>query len=97
MATLEIRALSVGYGPVRALRDISVDVPDGAITAVLGGNGAGKTTLLRAVSRTLGFHRAVRAPAPSGSTAVPWRGCGPPRWWPQEWSRYRRAGRSSPG
>ncbi|NEE46616.1 ATP-binding cassette domain-containing protein, partial [Streptomyces sp. SID8455] len=57
MATLEIRALSVGYGPVRALRDISVDVPDGAITAVLGGNGAGKTTLLRAVSRTLGFHR----------------------------------------
>lgn len=57
MATLEIRGLSVGYGPVRALRDISVDVPDGAITAVLGGNGAGKTTLLRAVSRTLGFHR----------------------------------------
>ncbi|MFH9299459.1 ABC transporter ATP-binding protein [Streptomyces sp. NPDC017520] len=57
MATLEIRGLSVGYGPVRALRDISVDVPDGGITAVLGGNGAGKTTLLRAVSRTLGFHR----------------------------------------
>lgn len=57
MATLEIRELSVGYGPVRALRDVSVDVPAGAITAVLGGNGAGKTTLLRAVSRTLGFHR----------------------------------------
>ena len=88
MATLEIRGLSVGYGPVRALRDISVDVPDGAITAVLGGNGAGKTTLLRAV---------VPAPAASGSTAVPWRGCGPPRWWPPEWSRSRRGGRSSPG
>ncbi|MEU3224386.1 ABC transporter ATP-binding protein [Streptomyces sp. NPDC006976] len=57
MATLEIRALSVAYGPVRSLRDVSLDVPDGAITAVLGGNGAGKTTLLRAVSRTLGFHR----------------------------------------
>ncbi|WP_371633915.1 ABC transporter ATP-binding protein [Streptomyces sp. NBC_01259] len=57
MATLEIRALSVGYGPVRSLRDVSLDVPAGAITAVLGGNGAGKTTLLRAVSRTLGFHR----------------------------------------
>lgn len=57
MATLEIRALSVGYGPVRSLRDVSLDVPDGAITAVLGGNGAGKTTLLRAISRTLGFHR----------------------------------------
>ncbi|WP_392673843.1 ABC transporter ATP-binding protein [Streptomyces sp. LN785] len=57
MATLEIRALSVGYGPVRSLREVSVDVPAGAITAVLGGNGAGKTTLLRAISRTLGFHR----------------------------------------
>ncbi|MER5279821.1 ABC transporter ATP-binding protein [Streptomyces sp. NPDC002809] len=57
MATLEIRALSVGYGPVRSLRDVSLDVPAGAITAVLGGNGAGKTTLLRAISRTLGFHR----------------------------------------
>lgn len=57
MATLEIRGLSVGYGPVRSLRDVSLDVPAGAITAVLGGNGAGKTTLLRAISRTLGFHR----------------------------------------
>ncbi len=96
MATLEIRALSVGYGPVRALRDISVDVPDGGITAVLGGNGAGKTTLLRAVSRTLGFHRGT------GTGTIrfdgrPLEGCGPPRWWPREWSRYRRAGRSSPG
>lgn len=96
MATLEIRGLSVGYGPVRALRDISVDVPDGGITAVLGGNGAGKTTLLRAVSRTLGFHRGT------GTGTIrfdgrPWRGCGPPRWWPPEWSRCRRAGRSSPG
>ncbi|MFE3590501.1 ABC transporter ATP-binding protein [Streptomyces niveus] len=56
-AALEVRALSVGYGPVRALHEVSVDVPAGAITAVLGGNGAGKSTLLRAISRTLGFHR----------------------------------------
>ncbi|MEU0374674.1 ABC transporter ATP-binding protein [Streptomyces sp. NPDC006283] len=54
-AALEVRALSVGYGPVRALRDVSVEVPDGAVVAVLGGNGAGKSTLLRAVSRTLPF------------------------------------------
>ncbi|MFD9223317.1 ABC transporter ATP-binding protein [Streptomyces sp. NPDC060064] len=56
-ASLEVRALSVGYGPVRALRDVTIDVPEGAIVAVLGGNGAGKSTLLRAVSRTLGFQR----------------------------------------
>ncbi|WNO71446.1 ABC transporter ATP-binding protein [Streptomyces sp. AM8-1-1] len=56
-ASLEVRALSVGYGPVRALREVSVDVPEGRIVAVLGGNGAGKSTLLRAISRTLTFQR----------------------------------------
>ncbi|MFP8884064.1 MULTISPECIES: ABC transporter ATP-binding protein [Streptomyces] len=55
-ASLEVREVSVGYGPVRALNSVSVDVPEGAVVAVLGGNGAGKTTLLRAVSRTLRFH-----------------------------------------
>ncbi|MET9480347.1 ABC transporter ATP-binding protein [Streptomyces sp. NPDC006638] len=57
MTALEVRALSVGYGPVRALREVSLDVPPGRIVAVLGGNGAGKSTLLRAISRTLRFHR----------------------------------------
>ncbi|HZG05356.1 MAG TPA: ABC transporter ATP-binding protein [Streptomyces sp.] len=55
-ASLEVREVSVGYGPVRALNAVSVDVPEGAVVAVLGGNGAGKTTLLRAISRTLRFH-----------------------------------------
>ncbi|MEN8654694.1 ABC transporter ATP-binding protein [Streptomyces sp. 21So2-11] len=57
MASLEVSGLSVGYGPVRALRDVSLRVPPGAVVAVLGGNGAGKSTLLRAISRTLRFHR----------------------------------------
>ncbi|MEV8537127.1 ABC transporter ATP-binding protein [Streptomyces sp. NPDC051211] len=57
MASLQVRALSIGYGPVRALRSVSLDVPAGAVVVVLGGNGAGKSTLLRAVSRTLTFHR----------------------------------------
>ncbi|MCM1973500.1 MULTISPECIES: ABC transporter ATP-binding protein [unclassified Streptomyces] len=57
MGSLHVRELSIGYGPVRALRSVSLDVPAGAVVVVLGGNGAGKSTLLRAVSRTLGFHR----------------------------------------
>ena len=53
---LEVADLSAGYGPVRALRQVSLAVPEGAVVAVLGGNGAGKSTLLRAISRTLAFH-----------------------------------------
>ncbi|GGX72468.1 ABC transporter ATP-binding protein [Streptomyces minutiscleroticus] len=51
-----VRDLSVGYGPVRAVRGVSLEVPEGTVVAVLGGNGAGKSTLLRAVSGTLPFH-----------------------------------------
>ncbi|WP_121256771.1 ABC transporter ATP-binding protein [Nocardioides ferulae] len=52
---LQIRDLTVDYGPVRALAGVSFSAGGGAITAVLGANGAGKTTLLRTVS---GLHRA---------------------------------------
>lgn len=53
---LEVADLSAGYGPVRALRRVTLDVPEGSVVTVLGGNGAGKSTLLRAISRTLSFH-----------------------------------------
>jgi branched-chain amino acid transport system ATP-binding protein len=53
-AVLDVRDLHVSYaGAVTALRGVSLAVPDGAVTAVLGSNGAGKTTLLRALSGTL--------------------------------------------
>jgi len=47
---LEVSGLSVFYGPVQALRDVSFRVERGSIVAVLGANGAGKTTLLRAIT-----------------------------------------------
>jgi branched-chain amino acid transport system ATP-binding protein len=51
---LTITDLTAGYGPITALRGVSLTAQEGRITAVLGANGAGKTTLLRTVS---GLHR----------------------------------------
>jgi branched-chain amino acid transport system ATP-binding protein len=47
---LELDDVVTTYGAVRALDGVSLQVPDGAITAVLGANGAGKTTLLRSIN-----------------------------------------------
>ncbi len=47
---LVIRDLYTAYGPIMALRGVSLEVPEGAIITILGGNGAGKSTTLRTVS-----------------------------------------------
>ena len=47
---LKIEGLSVSYGGIKAVRNISFDVPDGKIVTLIGANGAGKTTTLRAIS-----------------------------------------------
>ena len=48
--TLIIKDLSVTHGAMPALNNISFEVPEGKIVAVIGANGAGKTTLLRTIS-----------------------------------------------
>jgi branched-chain amino acid transport system ATP-binding protein len=50
MAFLEIESLCVAFGPLDALKDVSLSVGKGEIVAVLGANGAGKTTLLKTIS-----------------------------------------------
>jgi branched-chain amino acid transport system ATP-binding protein len=50
---LEVRALETCYGKVRALRGVSIDVPEGAIVCIIGANGAGKTTLMRTIAGVL--------------------------------------------
>ena len=47
---LKIEGLSVSYGGIKAVRNISFDVPDGKIVTLIGANGAGKSTTLRAIS-----------------------------------------------
>ena len=49
-ALLQVRNLECFYGPVMAIRGVSLDVPKGRIVTVLGANGAGKTTLLKTIS-----------------------------------------------
>ena len=50
---LELDGVAARYGPVQALRDVSLTVREGEVVAVLGANGAGKTTTLRAISGTV--------------------------------------------
>jgi branched-chain amino acid transport system ATP-binding protein len=50
MALLELDDVSVNYGRIEALRNISVTVDEGEIVTLIGANGAGKSTTMRAIS-----------------------------------------------
>ncbi|MBX9590944.1 MAG: ABC transporter ATP-binding protein [Hyphomonadaceae bacterium] len=56
MALLELENVEANYGAVRAVRGISLSVPEGAIVALLGANGAGKSTTLKAICGAVRTH-----------------------------------------
>ena len=47
---LEVKDLDVSYGDIHVLWDVSLNVEEGTIVALVGANGAGKTTLLKTIS-----------------------------------------------
>ena len=49
-AILELANIEASYGPVQALRGVTLAVPKGKIVTVLGANGAGKSTILKTIS-----------------------------------------------
>lgn len=57
---ISTRNLSVWYGPQLALNNISIDIPDKKITAIIGPSGCGKTTLLKSFNRLIELQDGVR-------------------------------------
>lgn len=53
MAMLTVKDLNVFYGVIHAIKDVSFEVEEGEIIALLGANGAGKTTILHTVTGLL--------------------------------------------
>ena len=73
-ALVEMRNISVAFGGVHAVRDVTIDLREGEVVGLVGGNGAGKSTLMRVLS---GAHRADSgeiliegAPSPSPTHAT---------------------------
>ncbi|MFH1246094.1 MAG: ATP-binding cassette domain-containing protein, partial [Candidatus Omnitrophota bacterium] len=57
---ISVQGLNVFYGASQALKDITVDIPDKKITAIIGPSGCGKTTLLRSFNRLVDSVEGVR-------------------------------------
>jgi phosphate transport system ATP-binding protein len=57
---ISIRNLSVFYGDLQVLKDVSLDIPANRITVIIGPSGCGKTTLLKSLNRLLDDTEGVR-------------------------------------
>lgn len=54
---LRIENLSVSYGHIEALRDVTLSIPKGKIISIIGSNGAGKSTLLNTISGLVKYQK----------------------------------------
>ncbi len=50
MSLLQVRNIETYYGPIMAIKGVSLDVEEGDIVTILGANGSGKTTILKTIS-----------------------------------------------
>src|SRR4030042_6464109 len=64
---ISVRNLSVSYGKLEVLKNVSVDVPDRQITAIIGPSGCGKTTLLNCFNRLIDLKEGAKV---TGSVLV---------------------------
>lgn len=53
MPTLAVDSISVGYNETLIIDELSVEIPEGKVTTIIGPNGCGKSTLLKTASRIL--------------------------------------------
>jgi phosphate transport system ATP-binding protein len=58
---ISVRKLDFYYGPYHALKDVSLDIPERRITAIIGPSGCGKSTLLRVFNRIYSAYAGLRA------------------------------------
>lgn len=56
---IELKNVSSGYGKKKVIHDVSLFIPRGEITAILGENGSGKTTLLRTIAGLIDYEGSI--------------------------------------
>lgn len=76
---IEIQAVSKSYGRSVVVDDVTITIPQGGITSIVGANGAGKSTLLSMVARllpsdagtiTVGGHNVATTPTSALATVI---------------------------